>query len=359
MTYSFTTLSDLKAAGFDDVIDVRAPLEYAEDHIPGAINLPVLSDAERAEVGTIYVQEDRFRARKVGAAHVSRNAAHHLETVLRDKPGGWRPLVYCWRGGQRSGSFASILAQIGWRVELLDGGYRSYRKEVVKTLYETPMDLQILLIDGMTGTAKTRILHRLAALGHQIIDLEGLACHRGSLFGATGQDQPAQKSFESQLIEHLAGFDPGRPVLIEAESNKVGEILIPPSLWAAMQRAKRVEITASLGERARFLERDYGDLTRDPDRLSKLIGALTSFHGHEKVAHWQDLARTQGFADLAAELMQDHYDPRYQRSRARNLPDTVLHQAIEDLSEEGLEVAAKALSSKIRSYSKTTAGVPA
>ena len=138
MPVTLHSLCDLGALPFDQVIDVRSPAEYAEDHLPGAISLPVLSDAERARVGTIYVQEDRFLARKIGAALVARNAAAHIEGPLADRDGGWRPLVYCWRGGQRSGAFTGILQQIGWRAETIAGGYRSYRRLVVAALYDSP-----------------------------------------------------------------------------------------------------------------------------------------------------------------------------------------------------------------------------
>ena len=173
MSFQITSLAD-PTPGFDATIDVRSPSEFAEDHVPGAINLPVLSDEERARVGTIYVQEDSFLARKIGAALVARNAAQHIEGPLADHPGGWRPLIYCWRGGQRSGSFASILAQIGWRAETLDGGYRSYRRLVVQTLYDNPFPTRVVLLDGNTGTAKTELLRLLGPRGVQAIDLEGL-----------------------------------------------------------------------------------------------------------------------------------------------------------------------------------------
>ena len=164
-------LSDIAACGADTIIDVRSPDEFAEDHIPGAINLPVLSNAERAKVGTIYKQDSSFMARKIGAALVAQNAAVHLMGPLADKPGGWQPMVYCWRGGQRSGSFATILEQIGWRVQLLKGGYRSYRRLVAQTVYDTPLPHKLTLIEGGTGTAKTRLLEHLALAGEQVLSL--------------------------------------------------------------------------------------------------------------------------------------------------------------------------------------------
>ncbi|MEL7213532.1 MAG: tRNA 2-selenouridine(34) synthase MnmH [Pseudomonadota bacterium] len=322
MAVKLTSLSALATLGFDDIIDVRAPSEFAEDHVPGAINLPVLSDAERAEVGTIYVQQDRFLARKIGAAMVSRNAAAHLEGPLADRDGGWRPLVYCWRGGQRSGSFASILSQIGWRVELVEGGYKSYRKLVVQALYEEPVELDIVLLDGGTGSAKTAILHELAAQGAQVIDLEGLAAHRGSLLGGFADGQPSQKMFESRLAAALTKIDAGQPVYLEAESNKIGDILIPPSLWAAMLEARVVRIKAPLAERAAFTLRNYPDLVRDPEELRARIAPLQAFHGAKQMVEWSQMIAEGAYEALSSSLIEVHYDPRYRKSAQRRARQT-------------------------------------
>jgi len=183
-------------AGFDVLVDVRSPAEFALDHIPGAINLPVLYDAERAEVGAIYVQESRFKARRVGGGYVARNVARHLETAMADWPASLRPLVYCWRGGMRSNAMAVILSQVGWRVGVLGGGYRTYRRRVVRRLYEEEALKNVVLLDGPTGSGKTEVLARLPAHGVQAVDLEALAAHRGSLFGGLpGRPQPSQKLF--------------------------------------------------------------------------------------------------------------------------------------------------------------------
>lgn len=228
MALDFHSLADIAAHGFDDVIDVRSPSEFAEDHLPGALSLPVLSDEERATVGTIYVQECAFKARKIGAALVARNAAYHIETALADRDGGWRPLVYCWRGGQRSGSFASILSQIGWRAQTVAGGYQHFRRLVVRALYEGPVDARIVVLDGFTGSAKTDVLGCLGASGVRVIDLEGLARHRGSVLGAMPGGQPSQKAFETGIAMALAHARPGEPVVVEAESSKVGDRIVPP-----------------------------------------------------------------------------------------------------------------------------------
>jgi tRNA 2-selenouridine synthase len=317
MALTLTSLSDIATAGFDDIIDVRAPEEFAEDHLPGAVNLPVLDDEERARVGTIYKQVSPFTARKVGAALVAQNSANHLQGALADKPGNWRPLVYCWRGGQRSGSFASILSQIGWRVELIQGGYKAWRALVVQALYDQPFPGPVVVLDGNTGSAKTDVLLRLAARGIQVIDLEGLARHRGSLFGAVPGGQPSQKAFESALALQIARLDPTRVVVVEAESSKVGNCRLPPGLWKAMRAAPRLAIAATVDARAAYLTRAYSDLTEDKSRLADVISKLTSLHSKERIALWRGMALQGAFQALAADLMAEHYDPRYERHRAR------------------------------------------
>ncbi|HMS95011.1 MAG TPA: tRNA 2-selenouridine(34) synthase MnmH [Tabrizicola sp.] len=316
MAITLTSLTDLAAHGFDDIIDVRAPLEFAEDHLPGAVSLPVLDDAERAQVGTIYKQVSPFTARKLGAALVARNAALHLLGPLADKPGGWRPLAYCWRGGQRSGSFATILSQIGWRVETLVGGYKTWRGLVVREVYDTPVRAPVVVLDGNTGSAKTEILNLLPEFGVQVIDLEGLARHRGSLFGAVGV-QPSQKAFEGALALALAGLDPTRPVVVEAESSKIGNCRLPPEIWKAMVVAPRVAIAAPRAARAEYLARAYADLTGDPDRLLHTVGLLRPVHPREMIENWQAMAGAGAFAALADSLMERHYDPRYGKHRER------------------------------------------
>ncbi len=317
MPITLTALSQIFNHGFDDIIDVRSPAEWAEDHVPGSINLPVLSNAERAEVGTIYKQVNPFTARKLGAALVARNAAAHLQGPLADKGGAWKPLVYCWRGGQRSGSFAMILSQVGWRADVIAGGYKAFRALVVLALYDTLVASPVVVLDGNTGTAKTDVLARLALRGVQVIDLEGLARHRGSLFGAMPGGQPSQKAFETALAMALLALDPARPVVVEAESSKIGECRVPPELWKAMVAAPRVAISASVGARADYLVRAYADLSADADRLRRVISLLRPLHAAEVIAHWQALATRGAFRDLAEDLMVQHYDPRYGRHRAR------------------------------------------
>lgn len=312
-----TSVAQAAALEYDTIIDVRSPSEFAEDHLPGAINLPVLDDEERARVGTIYKQVSPFDARKIGAALVAQNAARHLQGPLAGMPGGWRPLVYCWRGGQRSGSFATILRQVGWRADLVEGGYKAWRGLVVRALLEPPK-ARVVVLDGNTGSAKTEVLLAARAQGAQVIDLEGLARHRGSIFGALPGGQPAQKGFESALAVELAALDPARPVLVEAESSKVGEISLPKGLWGAMCAAPRLQLAAALSERAAYLARTYADIAADGARLAGLIDRLRPFHSAERIEGWHGLAAQGALAELAQGLMADHYDPRYEKHRARH-----------------------------------------
>jgi tRNA 2-selenouridine synthase len=343
MPVTLDSIRDLQGLGVDAIIDVRSPSEYAEDHVPGAISLPVLSDEERARVGTIYKQQSPFLARKVGAALVARNAAAHLEGPLAQMGGGWRPLVYCWRGGQRSGSFSTILSQVGWRSDTVVGGYKTWRRLVVEVTHDQPFTAPVVVLDGNTGSAKTEVLALAAARGAQVIDLEGLANHRGSLFGAMPGGQPSQKAFEGRLAVAMAGVDPSRPVLVEAESNRIGRVTVPKALWLAMVAAPRVTIEAPLAARAGYLAAAYADLTADGVALAAVIDKLRPFHAREVIEHWQALAGAASFAALAGELMAAHYDPRYAKGRAKHGPDRERVVQAGALDAAGLERLADAV----------------
>ncbi len=300
-------------AAHDAIIDVRSPAEFAEDHLPGAINLPVLDDAQRAEVGTEYVQGSKFLARRHGAALVARNIAAHLEGALADRGGGFRPLVHCWRGGQRSHAMATVMDQVGWHVTLLEGGYRTWRRAVVDRLHDGELGLNLVLLDGPTGCGKTALLGELAARGVQTLDLEGLANHRGSLFGAMPGGQPPQKLFESRLFAAVDALDPACPVVVEAESSKIGRLVLPKALWSAMQAAQVVGISAPLEQRVERTLRDYADIAADAAALDQALGRLPRHHAKATIAEWRTLAREGDLRALVEGLMQAHYDPSYAR----------------------------------------------
>ena len=348
------TVSDVSLetlARFDAIIDVRSPSEFAADHLPGAINLPVLDDAERAEVGTIYTQESRFKARRVGAAHVARNVARHLETALAGKPSNFHPLIYCWRGGMRSNAMATILSQVGWRCGVLEGGYKTWRRAVTADLRDSDAPLPVILLDGQTGTAKSDILRAAANEGVQILDLEALANHRGSVFGGYDDDpQPEQKYFETLIFDHLRRFDPAKPILVEAESNRIGRCEIPKRLWTAMQAAPRITITAPVPVRAEYLLTAYPDITGDKTAALSALERLKPFHSKETLNDWRARAETAQWRDLASDLMRAHYDPAYERSRQRGRCGPPLKTfALEALHSATFEGVAKEIASALLS----------
>jgi tRNA 2-selenouridine synthase len=309
-----TDVSPAALAAHDAIIDVRSPGEFAQDHLPGAINLPVLTDAERVEVGTEYVQGAKFLARRRGAALVARNIVAHLEGALADRPAGFRPLVHCWRGGQRSHALATVMDQVGWPVTVLEGGYRTWRRAVVEALYDRPLGLKLILLDGPTGCGKTALLGHLAEQGIQTLDLEALANHRGSLFGAMPGGQPAQKLFESRLYAAIAALDPARPVVVEAESSKVGARVLPKMLWAAMLAAPVIEIESSLDARVAHTLSQYADIAAAPGALDRALSRLPRHHAKATVTEWRRMALEGDLRRLAAGLMVEHYDPAYARA---------------------------------------------
>lgn len=341
MPLNLATLTQFYAHDFDTVIDVRSPAEFAEDHMPGAINLPVLDNNERARVGTIYVQESPFLARKLGAALVFRNAANHIENSLSHHDGGWRPLVYCWRGGQRSGSFAWMLQQIGWRAEVVEGGYRTYRRLVNAYLYDDALPHRLIALDGYTGTAKTELLYHLKARGVQVLDLEGLANHRGSLLGEMPGGQPSQKAFESALAAALCAFDPSRPFVVEAESSKIGNLILPPSLWTSLCSAPRIQIAASIETRSEYLTGAYDDILSDAERLRDRLSPLRHHRGHEVVDGWLQLIDSGDKLGLTRALMEQHYDPAYAKSRRARRADVIAEIDVSTLNDKGLTDAAE------------------
>lgn len=348
MTFIVDSLDTFFAHDFDCVIDVRSPAEFAEDRVPGAINLPVLDNEERAQVGTIYKQDSPFKARKIGAALVFRNAAAHIAGPLAHHPGGWRPLVYCWRGGQRSGAFTWMLREIGWRAEVVQGGYKTYRRLVTRALYETALPHRFVQLGGYTGTAKTALLPRLAERGVQVLDLEGLARHRGSLLGEMPGGQPAQKGFETDLIRALHALDPASPVVVEAESSKIGQINLPPALWDAMKTAPWIEITAPIDARARYLAEAYADILADGPRLSQMLAPLRFYRGHELVNRWDTMIEGGERLALCRSLAEDHYDPAYRTSMRAQAPRFILREETPALTPDALDALADRLAAQLQ-----------
>lgn len=342
------TLSDLD--GYDAILDVRSPDEFAEDHVPGSVSVPVLDNDQRALIGTLYKQVSPFEAKKRGAALVSRNIAEHIEQHFLDKPKHWKPLVYCWRGGNRSGSMVTIFRAIGWQAVQLDGGYKAYRRLVLEALAQLPTQFQFHVIGGATGSGKSALLHALAAQGAQVLDLEGLARHRGSVLGRHAHTpQPAQKGFDSQLVHQLRQFDPSRPVFMEAESKKIGQIALPDALMQAMTRAQVWEIHAPMDARVSHLMQDYAEYLQHPDRFKQQLSYLTPLFGHERINQWFARIDAGAFAELTETLLREHYDHLYAKALERHTGGqaaTPLH--LPDLSADTLNALARRLASDSR-----------
>jgi len=308
-----------KLAQYDAIIDVRSPAEYALDHLPSAINCPVLDDDERVRIGTTYKQDNPFEARKLGAAMVARNIATHIEQRFLAMPKEWKPLVYCWRGGNRSGSLAHVLARIGWPVIQLDGGYKAYRRSLTDALAKLPLNLRFRAICGTTGSGKSRLLGHLAAAGAQVLDLERLAAHRGSVLGGLPTEpQPTQKMFETRLWDALRSFSTDRVVYVESESKKIGDLRVPDVLMTCIRSSPCIRLQMSMTDRVRLLIEDYPHLVTDTTLLGKQLSHLIPLHGHEKIASWQALAVSGNTAAMVEALLVEHYDLAYLRSIEKN-----------------------------------------
>ena len=306
-------LEDWRNTGCDDIVDVRSAAEYALDHIPGAINLPLLDDRQRAEIGTLYRQSPRA-ARLRGGGMALVNIASHLEQGLAARSGSWKPLLYCWRGGQRSEAFALTLRQLGWNAQVLAGGYRAYRRQVVRELAELPERFRLLVVAGRTGNGKSVMLQKLAEKGEQILDLEGLANHRGSLLGSLpDRPQPSQKAFETLIHAQLDALDSRRPLFIESESNRIGNLYIPLDLWHRLRCAEEIRISSPAAARAAFLCREYQHLTDSPT-LAATLDAIAARRGGDAARLWRQLAAEKSWLQLAESLLTEHYDPSYDKS---------------------------------------------
>ena len=350
-----------------DIIDTRSEGEYAEDFIPGAVNHPVLNNDERARVGTLNKVASAFEAKRMGAALVSRNIANMLEQHFADKPRDWAPLIYCWRGGKRSRSLTLVLREIGFKAVQLDGGYKAYRARVAQELTELPKRFNYVTICGCTGTGKTALLLALRDAGAQVIDLEGLANHKGSLLGenlrpspqppasagagstppggGSISPQPTQKRFDSLLWSAMRSLDPAQPVFVESESKKIGLVQMPESMREQMAAGECVWLDVPLAARVAHLRGEYEHFVNDPALLMQKLAPLKALRGGEMLARWQALAGAGNIDGVVESLLVDHYDPLYTTAIKRNYPTlaTARHLTINELTPSALRGAARAL----------------
>ncbi|MBU1441584.1 MAG: tRNA 2-selenouridine(34) synthase MnmH [Gammaproteobacteria bacterium] len=339
---------------FDAIIDARSPAEFAIDHIPGAINCPVLDNDERRIIGTMYKQQGAFEARRVGGAMVAANIARHLKEKFADHPADWKPLVYCWRGGLRSGSLTTWLRLVGWDAKQLAGGYKSWRRHVIARIEALCPQLDLRVLCGATGSAKTRILQSLETMGHQVLDLEAFAAHKGSLLGALpGVPQPSQTAFETRIADLLDRIDPARPLYVEGESRRIGQLNVPTPLVEKMRAGSVIEIDATPQARLEYLLRDYSYLGDRPEALSTQLALLKELHGKAVIGRWQQWAGARDLRSLFAELTALHYDPAYAKSQSAHFRQwstrRTLH--VDDLSESGIAAVAERVSEAERALS--------
>jgi tRNA 2-selenouridine synthase len=331
---------------FDTLIDARTEDEYALDHVPGAVNWPTLDNAERITIGTMYKQVNAFEAKKRGAALSARNIAAHIEREVIDKPKDWKPLVYCWRGGNRSGALATILGAIGFQVTLIEGGYKAWRAALVEDIPRLAQRLQYRVVCGPTGSGKTRLLQALAATGAQVLDLEDLARHRSSVLGhIPGVPQPSQKHFDSLVWDALRRMDPSRPVFVESESKKVGNVRVPDALIEAMRQSPCIDLRLPDDERVALLLEDYRFFVEDPDFFCERLLALTELRGKEVVQHWIAQVRNGQTPEVVLALLTQHYDPMYAASIQRNFSQYAQARpcVLADRSPAALAAAARSL----------------
>jgi tRNA 2-selenouridine synthase len=331
---------------FDTIIDARSEDEYLEDHLPGAINWPTLNNAERHEIGTTYKQVNAFEAKKRGAAIAARNISAHIEREVIDKPKDWKPLTYCWRGGKRSGSLSLILSEIGFRVTIIEGGYKAFRAAVLEDIPRLAPLFDWRVICGTTGSGKTRLLQALAEAGAQVLDLEALANHRSSVLGAIpGVPQPSQKHFDTRVWDALRRLDPTRPVFVESESKKVGNVAVPTALIEAMRAGACLNLLLPDEERVALLMEDYDFFVQDREAFCERLDALTQIRGKQVIDDWKTQVRAGQVEPVVRELLTLHYDPVYIDSMKRNFKGYAQAQTItpKDRSVQAMRALGKTL----------------
>ncbi len=299
------------------VVDVRSPGEYAQGHIPGAVNIPLFSDEERVDVGTRYKQINREAALHRGLEYVGSRLVSYLKDLGRLTPSK-AVLLYCWRGGMRSASMAWLFEMGGYSCTLLEGGFKAYRQEVLDA-FELPIEL--VVVGGMTGTGKSDILRALEEMGEQVLFLEEIAHHKGSAFGALGQEsQPTTLQFEHQLYEVWRRFDSNRPVFLEDESAAIGTVSIPKPLFAQMRQSNLYLLELAFSIRKTRIEREYAHFP--PDQLKAAIVRIRKRLGDESMNKAIDAIDNRQLDD-AIDIILRYYDKAYRKGNAKRPPEAI------------------------------------
>jgi tRNA 2-selenouridine synthase len=299
------------------VVDVRSPSEYARGHIPGAFNIPLFSDEERAAIGIEYKKRNRERAILTGLNVVLPKMAALVDKALEIAQGS-SLLLHCWRGGMRSENMALLFRASGIHCEILDGGYRSYRR-YIRQLFAKPMKL--IILGGFTGCGKTEMLNRLQQLGQQTIDLERIAHHKGSAFGGIGQEiQPSVEQFENNLFTQWRSMDPALPVWLEDESKAIGSVFIPDELYHQMKTSPVINMEMDFDLRVKRLEKEYA--TFPSNQLKDAVARIRKRLGDEKARSAFD-AIDQSKFDNAITIILSYYDKTYSYALTRRDAQTI------------------------------------
>ncbi|MDA9689921.1 tRNA 2-selenouridine(34) synthase MnmH [Betaproteobacteria bacterium] len=307
-----------KPEQFSEIVDVRSPGEFQDDHIPGAINLPVLSDEERSFVGTLY-KKDSFEGKKLGAELICKNVSKMFKSVFNYKNKDWQPLIYCQRGGERSKSLATILLRTGFKTYILRGGYKSYRRYVINELEKLANKMEFQVICGLTGSGKTKLLTELNKYGLQTLDLEEIAKHYGSLLGQyPSVNQPGQKQFESNLLVAMLKLNAKQRVFVESESRKIGNRQVPTAIIKKMRSSACLWIQMTMEERINFLLREYTHFVKNPDRFLNIIAKFEKYLDKNSFALLVDSYNKRHWEEFVKILLQKHYDPSYLKSINNN-----------------------------------------
>tara|TARA_B100000131_G_C18020991_1_gene574566 strand:- start:102 stop:1145 length:1044 start_codon:yes stop_codon:yes gene_type:complete len=329
-------VDDWRTLKFNQIIDVRSPDEFLEDHIPEAINLPVLNNSERSKVGKIYKQESRIKAKILGASIISKNISRFLLNDLKNIPTHWEYLIYCWRGGQRSRSLALILNEIGYNVSVLSGGYKNYRSKIIQDLKKVS-DYKFFVIQGKTGTGKTKIIQELIKRNAQAIDLENLAQHRGSLLGKElNVVQPSQKLFESSLHKNLESFTTSSPIFIESESSKIGKLHLPKNFWHHIKNSKRISLEVPINERTRFLIKDYKHLINNSSLIEPFLKNIRSKVQNELFSFLLKKVEKKQWKEFVETVLINYYDPKYEFSHAQNINNVIYSYKLNNFSKKNI-----------------------
>jgi tRNA 2-selenouridine synthase len=311
------------------LIDVRTPKEYAAETIPGSVNIPVLLDNERVEVGTAYKQISKEKAKELGVEFISKRLPEVFQEInnLNKK---YKKLVFlCARGGMRSGSMTSLFSSLGYKCSKLTDGYKGYRKFISEDLIRVNSGIKYIVLHGRTGVGKTKVLQQLEAKGYSVLDLEKYADHKGSIFGAIGEKRKqSQKRFESLIYEHLRE-NQHNYVLVESESKRIGDVYLPDTISDSMKDGLHLFLDTSLDHRVKILMEDYADASEES--ILNCINFLKKYLGKEKTENYSELTKSKNYAQLAGELVVDYYDPLYEKSIKKwEYENTINYESVDE-----------------------------